>query len=240
MSEFLNFCFVVEEEKVHIEKRIQQAVNMKQEIKELVSNQDHPSKDHPKDPKDNTNMINPSKVHSLIADKENNRIISADGNNDNELATEYTKHTSDDSNNKENVTGTVYFSADKPFENFENLEERDMKKAEQMPDTFHEQNSENSNKSHLITAAIKEYMDDILFYVKDKKHKLTSEGLVECGIWDFAGQKDYYATHQTFFTPDAIYLLVVDIKDDIEVVQHSKQFNIDSSGGKIFNTIINL
>lgn len=234
MSEFLNFCFVVEEEKVQIEKRIQQAVNMKQEVK------DHPSKDHPKETKAKTNMINPSKVHSLLADKKNNRIISADENNENEVATEYTKHTSDASNNKENVTDTVYFSADIPFKNFENLDERDMEEVEQMPDTFQKQNSETSNKSDLITAAIKEYMDDILFYVKDKKHKMTSEGLVECGIWDFAGQKDYYATHQTFFTQDAIYLLVVDIKDDIEAVQHSKQFNIDLSGGKIFNTIINL
>ncbi|VDI09241.1 Hypothetical predicted protein [Mytilus galloprovincialis] len=214
----------VEEEKVQIEKRIQQAVNMKQEVK------DHPSKDHPKETKDKTNMINPSKVHSLLADKKNNRIISADENNENELASEYTKHTSDASNNKENATDTVYLSADIPFKNFENLDERDMEEVEQMPDTFQKQNSETSNKSDLITAAIKEYMDDILFYVKDKKHKMTSEGLVECGIWDFAGQKDYYATHQTFFTQDAIYLLVVDIKDDIEAVQHSKQFDIDLSG----------
>ncbi|XP_063448205.1 uncharacterized protein LOC134727748 [Mytilus trossulus] len=218
----------VEEEKVQIEKRIQQAVNMKREVKELVSNRDHPSKDHPNDIKDKTNMIIPSNVQLLLADKEKNRIISADENNDNELATEYTKHTSDVSNNKVNVTDTVYVSADKT--NFENREERDMKKVEQMPDTLEKQNSDNSNKSDQITAAISEHMDDILFYVKNKEHKMTSEGLVECGIWDFAGQKDYYATHQTFFTPDAIYLLVVDITDDIEAVQYSKQFNIDSSG----------
>lgn len=209
---------------------------MEQEIKELVSNQDHPSKVHPKDSKEKTNVINPSEVNLLLADKEKNRIISADENNGNELATKYTKHSSDSSNNTVKNTDTVYLSADKP--NFGNLDERDMKMVEQMPDTFEKQKSENSKKSDQITAAISEHMDDILFYVKNKKHKMTSEGLVECGIWDFAGQKDYYATHQTFFTPDAIYLLVVDITDDIEAVQHNKQFNIDSSGGKILNTII--
>ncbi|CAG2237395.1 ARHGEF30 [Mytilus edulis] len=195
----------VEEEKIQLEKRIQKAVNLEQEVKEIVSNQDHPSKRSPKGTKDKTNMINPSKVHSLLADKENNRIISADENNDNELATEYTKHTSDVSNNKVNATDTVNVSAHKTnYEIFEEREEREMKKVEQMPDTLEKQNSENSNKSDQITAAISEHMDDILFYVKNKEHKMTSE--------------------------DAIYLLVVDITDDIEAVQHSKEFNIDSSG----------
>lgn len=202
------------------------------------SNQDHSSEDYPKDTKDKTNMINPSEVHLLLADEEKNQIISADGNNDKELSTKYTKHTSDASSNKENVKDTVYFSADKP--SFGNLEETGTKKVEQMPDHIEKQNSENLNKSDQITAAISENMDDILYYVKNKKHKMTSEGLVECGIWDFAGQKDYYATHQTFFTPDAIYLLVVDITDDIEAVQHSKQFTNDSSGGKTLYTIIKL
>ncbi|CAC5379159.1 unnamed protein product [Mytilus coruscus] len=36
----------------------------------------------------------------------------------------------------------------------------------------------------------------------------------DCGFWDFAGQKDFYATHQTFLSTNAIYLLVVDMSKD--------------------------
>ncbi|CAC5389054.1 unnamed protein product [Mytilus coruscus] len=35
----------------------------------------------------------------------------------------------------------------------------------------------------------------------------------DCGFWDFAGQKEFYATHQTFLT-NAVYLLAVDISKD--------------------------
>lgn len=65
-------------------------------------------------------------------------------------------------------------------------------------------------------------MDEILSSAKTEKEKKKSDGLVDCGIWDFAGQKDYYATHQTFFTPHAIYILVVDIADDIKPTTHNE------------------
>ncbi|CAC5387918.1 unnamed protein product [Mytilus coruscus] len=39
----------------------------------------------------------------------------------------------------------------------------------------------------------------------------------DCGFWDFAGQKEFYATHQTFLSRNAIYLLVVDVSEDFEM-----------------------
>ncbi|CAG2243852.1 unnamed protein product [Mytilus edulis] len=36
-----------------------------------------------------------------------------------------------------------------------------------------------------------------------------------CGLWDFAGQKEFYATHQAFLTGSALYLVVADITEDI-------------------------
>ncbi|XP_076116774.1 uncharacterized protein LOC143084249 [Mytilus galloprovincialis] len=78
------------------------------------------------------------------------------------------------------------------------------------------------NSSDQITEMMVSKMDEILAYAKIEKDKMKSEGLVECGIWDFAGQKDYYATHQTFFTPNAIYLLVADIEDDIKPITHNE------------------
>ncbi|XP_045191531.2 uncharacterized protein LOC123548390 [Mercenaria mercenaria] len=35
-------------------------------------------------------------------------------------------------------------------------------------------------------------------------------------LWDFAGQFVYYATHQLFFSPRSIYLLVLNMEDDLE------------------------
>lgn len=34
-----------------------------------------------------------------------------------------------------------------------------------------------------------------------------------CGLWDFAGQKEFYVTHQVFLTSYAVYLLVADLGD---------------------------
>ncbi|CAN0223464.1 unnamed protein product, partial [Scytosiphon promiscuus] len=34
---------------------------------------------------------------------------------------------------------------------------------------------------------------------------------LDVSVWDFAGQKAYYDTHQMFLTPDALFVLVVDV-----------------------------
>lgn len=36
------------------------------------------------------------------------------------------------------------------------------------------------------------------------------DSLAFCWLWDFAGEKDYYATHQVFLSTCAVYLLVTD------------------------------
>ncbi|VDI57301.1 Hypothetical predicted protein [Mytilus galloprovincialis] len=95
------------------------------------------------------------------------------------------------------------------------------------------QNHLNSDKADEITEAMIKNMDDILLYAKKNKEQNnadTTDGLVDCGIWDFAGKKDYYATHQTFFTPHAIYLIVADITDDIQPMEYDGQFDICSCG----------
>ncbi|CAG2207988.1 unnamed protein product [Mytilus edulis] len=63
-----------------------------------------------------------------------------------------------------------------------------------------------------------------------------SERHALCGLWDFAGQKEFYATHQAFLTSTAIYLLVADIADDIckkGVKQYFADFH--NVGGIIIN-----
>ncbi|CAG2255515.1 unnamed protein product [Mytilus edulis] len=44
---------------------------------------------------------------------------------------------------------------------------------------------------------------------------IPSNDYALCGLWDFAGQKDFYATHQVFLTSSAIYLVVADMETDI-------------------------
>lgn len=58
---------------------------------------------------------------------------------------------------------------------------------------------------------------DLMSHVfsKTSTSNIPSNHHALCGLWDFAGQKDFYATHQTFLTSSAIYLVVADMADDI-------------------------
>lgn len=112
--------------------------------------------------------------------------------------------------------------------NTERYEMKNLTNHEQMPANLDPVKSE---KSDQITEILIEKMNEILSDAKNEQDKMTSESSVGCGIWDFAGQKDYYATHQTFFTQHAIYLLVADIEEGIEDSKHDNHF--DSIGSKI-------
>ncbi|VDI15912.1 Hypothetical predicted protein [Mytilus galloprovincialis] len=46
--------------------------------------------------------------------------------------------------------------------------------------------------------------------LRERKH---NDMLAFCWLWDFAGQKDFYATHQVFLSNCAVYLLVTDSLD---------------------------
>ncbi|VDI69242.1 Hypothetical predicted protein [Mytilus galloprovincialis] len=111
---------------------------------------------------------------------------------------------------------------------------KETKNREQMPESssksLDNKNHDSADNADNITEAIIANMIAILSDAKSEKDKMTSEGLVECGIWDFAGQKDYYATHQTFFTPHAIYLLVADITEDIEDIHQDENADFDKIG----------
>ncbi|XP_071149137.1 uncharacterized protein [Mytilus edulis] len=56
------------------------------------------------------------------------------------------------------------------------------------------------------------------FLSDDREPQASSDHIkqfADCGFWDFAGQKEFYATHQTFLSANAVYLLVVDISKDL-------------------------
>ena len=47
-----------------------------------------------------------------------------------------------------------------------------------------------------------------------KKGPRPKEAFVS--LWDFAGQFVYYATHQLFFSPRSIYILTLNMQEDLE------------------------
>ncbi|XP_063448129.1 uncharacterized protein LOC134727678 [Mytilus trossulus] len=54
-------------------------------------------------------------------------------------------------------------------------------------------------------------------YSNSSKEDSKSESqYAPCGLWDFAGQREFYATHQAFLTNSCIYILVASMKEEVE------------------------
>lgn len=67
--------------------------------------------------------------------------------------------------------------------------------------------------------------------------KVSSSEYADCIIMDFAGHNEYYSTHQTFITKNAIYLVVFSLKNDdtfTETVEETGIFIVQE------NLILNL
>ncbi|KAL3857502.1 hypothetical protein ACJMK2_012168 [Sinanodonta woodiana] len=74
---------------------------------------------------------------------------------------------------------------------------------------------------------------------KISERKTDPEALVS--LWDFAGQFTYYATHQLFFSPRAIYLLVLNMTQNLTTKIEEKWFldlegikDVELHGGVLF------
>ena len=66
-----------------------------------------------------------------------------------------------------------------------------------------------------VSAALHELLSDVQ---RSEDNEVSLEEFAEVRFMDFAGQKDYYATHQVFLSPYVLYLLVSDINKDIKSV----------------------
>lgn len=58
-------------------------------------------------------------------------------------------------------------------------------------------------------------MDTCLKKIRKTRKKNIDDGLVECCLWDFTDQRDFYLTNWTLLNPDAIYIIVANISEDI-------------------------
>ncbi|XP_052097388.1 uncharacterized protein LOC127732395 isoform X2 [Mytilus californianus] len=80
--------------------------------------------------------------------------------------------------------------------------------------------SNDMNQSSLLVMP-----EDLMSNVFSKSTVNTPSNLYAlCELWDFAGQKEFYATHQAFLTSSAVYLVVADMKDDISKQGLSQYF----------------
>lgn len=68
-----------------------------------------------------------------------------------------------------------------------------------------------------------------------------NEQLADCGFWDFAEQKEFYATHQTFLSTNAVYLLVADTSKDLskKTFHHMIEDEFECLGGILPIEVIN-
>ncbi|CAN0244153.1 unnamed protein product [Pylaiella littoralis] len=74
---------------------------------------------------------------------------------------------------------------------------------------------ENAGKTtivrHFIGRSIPKRSDRTVGIEITPDWKPLAEGPLQVSVWDFAGQADYYASHQLFLTEGALFLLVVDL-----------------------------
>ncbi|VDI54340.1 Hypothetical predicted protein [Mytilus galloprovincialis] len=72
-------------------------------------------------------------------------------------------------------------------------------------------NCSKENESDLVNdGSINEMTSTIMKSYLQFKEKEQDDMLAFCWLWDFAGQKDFYATHQVFLSKHAVFLLVTD------------------------------
>ncbi|VDI59317.1 Hypothetical predicted protein [Mytilus galloprovincialis] len=96
----------------------------------------------------------------------------------------------------------------------------------------HKDETETGRKSVLEDPRL---LNDLYMLESVANCKLSKNEYADCGLWDFAGQKEFYATHQAFITSNCIFLLVADISKDVNTSAGTSmsQRGFDSIGGYI-------
>ncbi|CAC5417068.1 unnamed protein product [Mytilus coruscus] len=74
--------------------------------------------------------------------------------------------------------------------------------------------AENKNMYDSLSLVLPPDLISHVFPTTSNSH-ISSNLYASCRLWDFAGQGEFYATHQAFLTSSAVYVLVADIVDDI-------------------------
>ncbi|CAG2205049.1 unnamed protein product [Mytilus edulis] len=221
-------CVAVETEKIERMRRLLQAVDIKH--KEIDTNSTQSQALSKNEEKRNVQKLGRSEDHSKDTERRQNKPHQSNR----------PSIKRDEKKNEQEKTTLEYLNSsaapksnpDKEKLNIDDKENtpKPREKDTLTPKQIHDESSlspvnHNFKNTDDITDAMISEMDTIILDAKNQKELMTSEGLVKCGIWDFAGQRDYYATHQTFFTPHAIYIIVADITEDIKPFKQNEEFN---------------
>ncbi|VDI47137.1 Hypothetical predicted protein, partial [Mytilus galloprovincialis] len=78
-----------------------------------------------------------------------------------------------------------------------------------------------------LSATDKLYKKELQELVDSIKH-IEKEEYVSVSLWDFAGDKEFYNTHQTFFSEEAIYLVVTKLNETDDETNETLKFWFDS------------
>ena len=96
----------------------------------------------------------------------------------------------------------------------------------QFTDELNESKAESDpDKEFALKSEKRAELCDTLYDVMNVE--LPKECFADCTVWDFAGQKEFYATHQTFLTNSAIYLLTADLSKELSSQRLTKMYDVD-------------
>ncbi|KAL3889154.1 hypothetical protein ACJMK2_001508 [Sinanodonta woodiana] len=83
----------------------------------------------------------------------------------------------------------------------------------------------------------KDTVMEILKQVNETSGKLEKDTMqyAALALWDFAGQYSFYTTHQTFLTSRAIYLLVINLSQQVTAFIQENECFLDAKGKQLCN-----
>ena len=87
---------------------------------------------------------------------------------------------------------------------------------------------------HLTGGPLPEHPDRTVGIEITPAWRPSTEDPLQVNVWDFAGQADYYSSHQLFLTKGALFLLVVDLRAFFEEVQSGGVDNFTDRRDRIY------
>ena len=87
---------------------------------------------------------------------------------------------------------------------------------------------ESRQEKQMEKPLLKRHVTDIENFRLKKQARIDREAVPTfINIWDFGGQAVFHATHQLFYSPDSIYLLVIDLSGSVEASLRNTEFHKD-------------
>ena len=76
--------------------------------------------------------------------------------------------------------------------------------------------SDDSTDFEIVSILNNQYMNTAKRVIEESYKKGPRPKEAHVSLWDFAGQFVYYATHQLFFSPRSVYILALNMEEDLD------------------------